>query len=100
MWKMERKLNKGNPWALLPLLVFLSLFIGTALITKDFGKMPVIVAFVIAGAVALSMNRKRKFVDKVEDFARGGGHPNIILMVVIFILARRIRICRKRDGRR
>ena len=97
---METKLNKGNPWALLPLLVFLSLFIGTALITKDFGKMPVIVAFVIAGAVALSMNRKRKFADKVEDFARGGGHPNIHANGTHLYTGRRICICRKRDGRR
>lgn len=80
-------MKKGNPWALLPLGIFLLLFIGTALITKDFSKMPVIVAFVIAGAVALSMNWKEKFSSKVDVFTKGAGHPNIILMCIIFILA-------------
>lgn len=84
---MKTNLSKGNPWALLPLVVFLLLFIGTALITNDFGKMPVIVAFVIAGVVALAMNRKEKLSTKIDIFTKGGGHPNIILMAVIFILA-------------
>ena len=84
---METKLNKGNPWALLPLLIFLLLFIGSALITKDFSKMPVIVATLIAGTIALVMNRKEKFGKKADIFSKGGGHPNIILMAIIFILA-------------
>lgn len=84
---METKLNKGNPWALLPLLIFLLLFIGSALITKDFSKMPVIVATLIAGTIALLMNRKEKFGKKADIFSKGGGHPNIILMAIIFILA-------------
>lgn len=80
-------MKKGNPWALLPLVVFLLLLLGSALITKDFSKMPVIVAALIAGTFALLMNRKEKFGTKVDIFSKGGGHPNIILMAIIFILA-------------
>ncbi len=79
--------NKGNPWALLPFVVFLSLFIGAGVITGDFYKFPVIVAIAISGAVALAMNKKESFNQKVEIFCKGAGDSNIMLMVVIFLLA-------------
>ncbi|MCL6571767.1 MAG: Na+/H+ antiporter NhaC family protein [Bacillus sp. (in: Bacteria)] len=79
--------KKRNPWALIPFAVFLILFIGSGIITGDFYKFPVLVAIVIAGAVALAMNRKATFNDKVEIFTKGAGNSNIILMVVIFLLA-------------
>lgn len=79
--------QKGNPWALLPFLVFLVLFIGSGVITGDFYTFPVIVAISIAGAAALAMNRKESFSQKVEIFCKGAGDSNIMLMVVIFLLA-------------
>jgi Na+/H+ antiporter NhaC len=79
--------KKGNPWALLPFAVFLTLFIGSGIISGDFYNFPVIVAIVIAGAVALAMNRKESFNQKIEIFTKGAGDSNIILMVVIFLLA-------------
>ncbi|MGE7780314.1 Na+/H+ antiporter NhaC family protein [Peribacillus sp. NPDC097264] len=79
--------NKGNPWALTPFIVFLILFIGSGVITKDFYTFPVIVAIAIASAVALAMNRKESFNHKVEIFCKGAGDSNIMLMVVIFLLA-------------
>ncbi|MEH7505176.1 Na+/H+ antiporter NhaC family protein [Neobacillus drentensis] len=79
--------KKGNPWALIPFAVFLILFIGSGIVTGDFYKFPVLVAIVIAGAVALAMNRKVSFNEKVEIFTKGAGDSNIMLMVVIFLLA-------------
>ncbi|MFJ7849784.1 Na+/H+ antiporter NhaC family protein [Peribacillus sp. NPDC097224] len=79
--------NKGNPWALTPFIVFLILFIGSGVITKDFYTFPVIVAIAIASATALAMNRKESFDQKVEIFCKGAGDSNIMLMVVIFLLA-------------
>ena len=79
--------NKGNPWALAPFIVFLILFIGSGVITKDFYTFPVIVAIAIASATALAMNRKESFNQKVEIFCKGAGDSNIMLMVVIFLLA-------------
>jgi Na+/H+ antiporter NhaC len=79
--------KKGNPWALIPFAVFLVLFIGSGIITGDFYKFPVLVAIVIAAAVALTMNRKESFNQKVEIFTRGAGEANIMLMVMIFLLA-------------
>lgn len=79
--------KKGNPVALLPLVVFLLLFIGTAVITKDFSKMPVIVAFLIASGVAFLMNREVSMSEKTDIFTKGAGEPNLMLMCIIFILA-------------
>ncbi|NWQ41662.1 Na+/H+ antiporter NhaC family protein [Bacillus sp. EB106-08-02-XG196] len=79
--------KKGNPWALIPFAVFLVLFIGSGIVTGDFYKFPVIVAIVIAATVALIMNRKETFNQKVEIFTRGAGESNIMLMVMIFLLA-------------
>ncbi|WP_342512978.1 Na+/H+ antiporter NhaC family protein [Sporosarcina sp. FSL K6-1522] len=81
------EVKKGSLVALFPLLVFVLLFIGSGILTKDFSSMPLNVAIIIAGAVALAMNRKEKFAKKIDIFTKGAGHPNIILMAVIFILA-------------
>ncbi|WP_085992270.1 Na+/H+ antiporter NhaC family protein [Oceanobacillus senegalensis] len=80
-------MRKGNPWALIPFVVFLILFIGSGVITGDFYAFPVIVAIAISGAVALAMNRKETFARKVDIFCHGAGNVNVMLMVVIFLLA-------------
>ena len=80
-------MKPGNPWALIPFVVFLILFIGSGVITGDFYAFPVIVAITISGAIALMMNRKEPFSRKVEIFCQGAGNGNVMLMVVIFLLA-------------
>lgn len=84
---MKEQIKKGNPWALMPLVVFLVLFVGSGIITGDFYKMPVVVAFLIAAAVALFSNREATLQDKIDVFCKGAGESNIILMIVIFLLA-------------
>lgn len=80
-------MQKGNPWALLPFVVFLILFIGSGIVLDDFYAFPVIVAIAIASAVALVMNRKKSFSKKVDVFSSGAGKPDVMLMVLIFLLA-------------
>ena len=84
---MKKQIKKGNPIALLPLGIFLLLFVGSGVISGDFYKMPVLVAFIISGAFALTLNRKESLQTKIEVFAKGAGNSDIILMVLIFILA-------------
>lgn len=79
--------TKGKVSALLPLAVFLIVYAGTSIIAKDFYAVSVIVPFLISAIVALSMNKKRKFEDKIQDFCKGSGNPNVILMIFIFVLA-------------
>ena len=84
---MKQDNQKGNPFALLPLAVFLVLFLGVGIATKDFYKMPVLVAFITATAVALMFNRKESLNNKIEVFCKGAGHSDIMMMCIIFILA-------------
>lgn len=79
--------DKGSAVGLLPLGLFLLMFLGTAAITGDFYKMPVLVAFFIVSGVALAMNKNRPFTENVELFAKGAGHVDIVIMVLIFLLA-------------
>lgn len=78
---------KGNPWALIPLVVFLIMYLVPSIITNDFYKMPVSVSFIVASIVAIAMNRKESINKKVEIFCKGASESNIILMCIIFILA-------------
>ncbi|PAD21943.1 Na+/H+ antiporter NhaC family protein [Terribacillus saccharophilus] len=80
-------MKKANPWALIPFIVFLVLFIGSGIITGDFYNFPVIVAITISAGVALSMNRRESLTKKVDIFCKGAGNANVMLMVIIFILA-------------
>ena len=84
---MKQGVRKGNPLALLPLGVFLVLFVGSGVITGDFYKMPALVAFLIASGVALLFNKNKSLESKMNVFCKGAGDTNIILMIVIFLLA-------------
>ncbi len=85
---MNQETNKkGNVFGLLPILVFLVVFLGYGIVTGDFYAMPTIVAFLIALAVAFLQNRKLKFNDKIAVIAKGVGDENIITMSLIFLCA-------------
>jgi len=83
---IERKMNG---WlALSPLLVFLCIYVITALIARDFYKVPVAAAFIIASAYALLITRGvEKTDDKIAIFSQGAGNKNVLLMIWIFVLA-------------
>ncbi len=83
----ETNNKKGNVWALLPILVFLLIFLGSGIITGDFYTMPAIVAFLIALAVAFIQNRSLSFNEKIAVIAKGVGDENIITMSLIFLCA-------------
>lgn len=84
---LEQEHEHSSPWVLIPLVVFISIFLGAGIITKDFTFMPLNVAAIIGVVVALLMNRRETFMSKVEVFARQAGHANIVLMMFIFLLA-------------
>lgn len=78
---------KGNAWALVPLIVFVAMFLGVGIATGDFTTMPLNVAIIVASIIGLLLNRKETFQQKVEIFTKGAGHSNIVLMMLIFLLA-------------
>ncbi len=79
--------NKGRAIALLPIGVFLVIFLGSGIIMNDFYAMPAIVAFLIALVVAFMQNRKVSFAEKFAIISKGIGDENIITMCLIFLCA-------------
>ena len=79
--------SSPNAWALLPLGVFLVSYLVVSIIAGDFYKMPLSVAFIIASVVAIVMSKGGGLTHRIEQFCRGAGNSNIMLMVMIFILA-------------
>ena len=49
--------KKGNALALLPLIVFVIVYLSSALLAKDFYSVSIVVPFLAATLVALLMNR-------------------------------------------
>lgn len=89
---MEKK--KANPIALLPIAVFLVIYLGLGILLEyglkiemGFYSIPIVVAFCVAILVACLQNRSLKFDDKVEVMARGVGDKNIMNMILIFLAA-------------
>ncbi len=79
--------NKGRAVALLPIGVFLVIFLGAGIVTGDFYTMPAIVAFLIALLVAFLQNKKLSFSEKLQVISKGVGDENIITMSLIFLCA-------------
>ena len=70
---MSKRQVKGRASALLPILVFLIIFLGSGVITGDFYAMPTIVAFLIALCVAFLQNKELSFDNKISIIAKGVG---------------------------
>ncbi len=87
-------MKKGNPWALLPIGVFLAIYLGLGLtfeyvmkIPMGFYEVPIIIAFLAAILVACLQNKALSFDEKLEIMGHGVGDKNIITMLLIFLTA-------------
>ena len=87
-------MKKGNPIALLPIGVFLVIYLGLGLlfeyglhIPMGFYNIPIVIAFLIAILTACLQNRKLPFEKKLEIMGHGVGDKNIITMLLIFLTA-------------
>lgn len=87
MGNNNQETTAGKASALLPIGVFLVIFLGAGIVFKDFYAMPAIVAFLIALAVAFLQNRKAGFDENIRIISRGVGEENIITMSLIFLCA-------------
>ena len=77
-----------NGWlALSPLLVFLLVYVISSLVARDFYKVPVAAAFIIASAYAMLITPVDKTDSKLSIFSGGAGNKNVLLMIWIFVLA-------------
>jgi Na+/H+ antiporter NhaC len=88
-----KKTNQKNGYvSLLPFIVFLGLFLGSGIyltlqgVDFAFYQLPASVA--IIPAILLSIIIGKDAINaQVEQFIRGAGHPNIITMCIIYLLA-------------
>ena len=86
--------KKANPAALLPILVFLVLYLGLGLVFEyvlkipmGFYSIPIVVIFLIALLVACCQNRALSFDEKLVLMGKGIGDKNIVTMLLIFLAA-------------
>ena len=82
---MDEKI-KPSITALLPLVVFLGIYLLGSLIAGDFYKIPITIAGMAASIVAIAMTR-RPLSQSIGDYSRGATDVNIMLMIWIFVLA-------------
>ncbi|MEA4922933.1 MAG: Na+/H+ antiporter NhaC family protein [Eubacteriaceae bacterium] len=87
-------MNKYNYKALLPIGVFLVLYLGLGIlfeyglnIEMGFYNIPIVVIFLIAITVACFQNPKLKFDEKLRLMGAGAGDKLIMTMVLIFMAA-------------
>ncbi len=86
--------EKRNLWALLPVGVFLALYLGFGILFEYVLKTPsgfydvkAVVVFLIALLVAVVQDRTHSFEEKIGIMARGVSDSNIILMCLVFLAA-------------
>ncbi|MBQ6711942.1 MAG: Na+/H+ antiporter NhaC family protein [Clostridia bacterium] len=87
-------MKKGNFKALLPIGVFLVLYLGLGIVFEyvmkiqmGFYNIPIVVTFLIALLVACLQNSKLSIDEKLALMGKGVGDPNIITMLLIFMTA-------------
>ena len=85
---------KANAWALLPIAVFLVLYLGLGIVFEyvlkvgmGFYNIPIVVTFLVSVLVACLQNRSVSFDNKLELMAKGVGDKNIMTMILIFLAA-------------
>ncbi|MBR4791506.1 MAG: Na+/H+ antiporter NhaC family protein [Treponema sp.] len=86
--------DKSNPLALIPIGVFLVLYLGLGIVFEyvlkipmGFYNIPIVVVFLIALCVACLQNKELKFDQKLALMGKGVGDKNIITMILIFLVA-------------
>ena len=91
---MEMNKKAGNAIALLPIAVFLVLYLGLGLVFEyilkiemGFYNIPIVVVFMVALLVACLQNRALSFDKKLEVMAGGVGNKDILTMILIFLAA-------------
>ena len=87
-------MKKGNVWALLPIGIFIVLYLSLGIIFEyvmkipmGFYNVPIVVVFLVALLVACLQNRSLSIDKKLEIMGQGIGDKNMITMLLIFLLA-------------
>ena len=89
-----KKEKKGNALALLPIGIFIVLYLGTGIVFEyvlkiemGFYNIPIVVVFLIALMAACFQNKVVAFDEKLAIMGKGIGDKNIVIMLLIFLEA-------------
>lgn len=86
--KEGTKINALQGWlALSPMFVFLLSYVAVSVYIGDFYKMPISVVLLLASVWAVMIYGGHSLTKRIDTFSRAAGHPNILYMVWIFVLA-------------
>ena len=79
--------HKMNGWlALSPLMVFIFIYLISSILAKDFYKVPIASAFVLASIYAIIIT-PGSISERIGIFSKGAGDHNVLLMIWIFVMA-------------
>ena len=87
-------MKKSNAWALLPIGIFVTLYLGLGItfeyilkLPMGFYKVPIVVIFLVALLAACLQNKELSFDKKLSLMGQGIGDKNIVTMLLIFLMA-------------
>ena len=83
---MKQDIRKGLI-AFSPIILMLAIYLAGSIIAGDFYKIPIAVAFLLAGIYAVGIAPGGNISEKVEHFSMGAADSRILYMVWIFIFA-------------
>ena len=84
---MKTIVRKSGFRALLPLIVFLGVYLIASVSINDFYAVPITVAFIIASVVAVALTAGLPLAGRIARFSEGAADRNILTMIWIFVLA-------------
>ncbi len=80
----------GSFKGLVPLIIFILLYVGSGIVLGNFESIPLLVHLIITILIAILMtnkNDKKSLDEKIALFCRGAGEETVVLMIIIFILS-------------
>ena len=87
-------MSEGNPKALIPIVVFVILYLGLGIVLEyvlhvdmGFYSIPVLLIFIIALAIAFKQTKGVDYNEKFSIMSKGVGDPNVFMMLLIFLCA-------------
>lgn len=89
--------NDGNPFALIPLLIFIFTFLGAGIWLNDFYAFPSPVA-VLLGIISAFLLFKSSTEEKISTLIAGCGESKIMTMCLIYLLAGAFAVVSKATG--
>lgn len=79
--------HKRGILALSPLLVFITLYLVTSIIARDFYKVPITVAFMLSSVYAIIISGGFPLQKRIESYSKGASTGSLLLMLWIFVMA-------------